>query len=146
MIESGISLYSGPIVITVGYFALWYYLLLFYQRGTKYRLNAEYKKQEKVFDRYFGQDEQMLAADRVIINTQEQMVPFLFSLWLHAIYVSSTVATVLGAFYIILRGLYPLLMGKSISKIQPKRVYYVTLPSYLIIFYFLGASLWAAVV
>ena len=140
------NLYSGPIVITVGYFALWYYLLLFYQRGTKYRLNAEYKKQEKVFDRYFGQDEQMLAADRVIINTQEQMVPFLFSLWLHAIYVSSTVATVLGAFYIILRGLYPLLMGKSISKIQPKRVYYVTLPCYLIIFYFLGALLWATVV
>ena len=76
---------------------LWYYLLLILQRGTKYRLQREYQARGEVFDRYYGQDEEMLAADRAVINTQEQMLPFLAGLWLHAVFVSGPTATWHGA-------------------------------------------------
>ena len=84
------DVYVGSLLVTTAYFVLWYYLLFVLQRGTKYRLKKEYEAEGKVFDRYFGQDEEMLAADRAVINTQEQMVPFLVSLWLHATFVSIT--------------------------------------------------------
>ena len=136
--------YLGPIAVTFAYFVLWYYLLLIRQRGTKYRLQREYRAQGKQFDRYFGQDEEMLAADRAVINTQEQMVPFLSSLWLHALFVSIPGATWLGAVYVGLRSLYPLLLGRKLSRIQSKRVYFVTLPCYAIVFYFLGSTVLSA--
>ena len=66
------------------------------QRGTKYRLREKYELKGEEFDRYFGQDIEMLAADRVVINTHEQMVPFLVSLWLHSIFVSPSFATACG--------------------------------------------------
>lgn len=139
-----ISMYSGPIFVTSAYFLLWYYLLLGVQRGTKYRLIAEYEAEGKVFDRYFGQDEQMLAADRAVANTQEQMVPFLAALWLYAIFVSPSIATWLGGIYVVLRTIYPMLLGKRVSKTQTKKVGFVTTPCYLIIFYMLGALTWTA--
>ncbi len=138
--------FVGPISVTVLYFVFWYYLLLFLQRGTKYRLQRQYKESGRTFDRYFGQDEEMLAADRAVINTQEQMVPFLGSLWLHAVFVSTTAATVCGLLYVILRAFYPTLLGKRLSKIQSKRVYVVTVPCYLLVLYMLGSTLFKAVV
>lgn len=136
--------FAGPVFITVAYLLFWYYLLLIKQRGTKYRLKEKYESQGKEFDRYFGQDEEMLAADRAVINTQEQMVPFLVSLWLHSYFVSPFSATVCGGAYVILRAIYPILLGSRLSKIQSKRVYMVTLPCYSLIFYLLGSSLWSA--
>ncbi len=82
------AVFRGPVVVTALYFGLWYYLLLSLQRGTKYALQAEYAARGEVFDRYFGQDGRMLAADRAVANTHEQMVPFLLSMWLHAVFVS----------------------------------------------------------
>ena len=120
--------YAGPLAVTVAYFAFWYYLLLIVQRSTKYRLKEKYESEGQVFDRYFSQDEEMLAADRVVINTQEQMVPFLASLWLHTFFVSPYTAAWCGGLYLILRAFYPILLGKKLSKIQSKRVYIVTLP------------------
>jgi len=134
---------GGPVLVTVFYFLLWYYLLVILQRGTKYRLKKDYESQGKVFDRYFGQNEEMLSVDRAGINTQEQMVPFLVALWLHAIFVSSVNATWIGVVYVLLRAFYPLLLGKSVSRMQPKRVYWVTLPCYLIVFYLFGSTVWA---
>lgn len=136
---------AGPVLVTVAYFGFWYYLLLFKQRGTKYRLKEKYEQRGEEFDRYFGNDREMLAADRVVINTQEQMVPFLFSLWLHALFVSATGATLAGAIYIMLRAGYPVLLGNSLSHVQSKRVYWVTLPCYMIIFYLLGSAAWTAI-
>lgn len=134
--------FSGPVIVTAAYFLLWYYLLLIVQRGTKYRLKDRYARNNSEFDRYFGQDPEMLAADRAVINTQEQMLPFLFGLWLHAVFASVGTATMAGAAYIILRAFYPILLGKQVSKIQSKRVYLVTLPCYLIVFYLLGGAVW----
>ena len=138
------TLYAGPILVTVLYFVLWYSLLLGLQRGTKYRLIAEYASRGEEFDRYFGQDAQMLAADRAVINTQEQMVPFLMAMWLHALFVSTAVATGLGLAYLLLRSIYPLLLGKRLSKTQSKRVFLVTGPCYGIVFYMLGRTLFTA--
>lgn len=140
------SIYQGPVVVTAAYLGFWYYLLLGLQRGTKYRLRDEYAARGEAFDRYHGQDRQMLAADRVVANTQEQMVPFLTSLWLHALLVSPTRATLLGAAYIVLRALYPLLLGRSLSGTQSKRVFFVTGPAYGIIVYLLGSAVWAVLV
>ena len=81
----------------------------------------------------------MLAVDRVVINTQEQMVPFVMSLWLHALLVSATTATILGGLYVVLRAIYPFLLGKRLANINPKRVYIVTFPCYGIIFYNLAS-------
>lgn len=139
-----IVFYRGPIIVTAAYFCLWYYLLLGLQRGTKYKLLAEYAARGEEFDRYFGQDAQMLAADRAVINTQEQMVPFLASLWLHAVFVSPQNAAYLGAAYVVLRSIYPILLGRRLSRTQSKRVFLVTGPAYCIVFYLLAGSVYAA--
>jgi hypothetical protein len=138
------STYTGPILVTVAYFGLWYALLLGLQRGTKYALQREYAARGEVFDRYFGQDGRMLAADRAVINTHEQMGPFLTSLWLHAVFVSPLSATILGGVYVALRTAYPLLLGRNLSKTQSKRVFAVTGPAYLIVFYLMGSAAVAA--
>ncbi len=136
--------YTGPIVVTALYFGLWYALLLGLQRGTKYRLLAEYAQRGETFDRYFGQDRRMLAVDRAVVNTHEQMVPFLAALWLHAVFVSPERAAVLGVVYVGLRALYPALLGRSLSRTQPKRVFAVTGPCYAIVAYLGGHVVWVA--
>jgi hypothetical protein len=124
----------GPVTITVAYFVLWYGFLLGLQSRTKYRLKARYASEGRVFDRYFGQDEEMLAVDRVVTNTHEQMGPFLASLWMFAVFVSPTEATYLGAAYLVLRATYPVLLGRRVSRLQSRRVAFVTFPSYAIVF------------
>lgn len=136
--------HTGPLLVTATYFALWYVFLLGLQRGTKYALIAEYAARGEVFDRYFGQDPRMLAADRAVANTHEQMVPFLASMWLHAAFVSPSRAAVLGAIYVGLRAAYPFLLGRRVSGTQPKRVFIATGPSYAIVFYLLGSAVYAA--
>jgi len=136
--------FHGPVVVTAAYFLLWYSLLFGLQTRTKYRLKARYASEGKVFDRYFGQDEEMLAADRAVTNTQEQMGPFLVSLWLFAIFASPTYATRLGAAYVVLRAIYPFLLGSRVSRVQSRRVAFVTIPCYLIVFTMLGGAVWAA--
>ena len=61
-----LSAFTGPILVTAAYFVLWY-ALLFRQTRTKRRLRAEYEARNQTFDRYFGQDRQMLAVDRAAV-------------------------------------------------------------------------------
>ncbi len=140
-----LNVLAGPVLVTCAYFLFWYYLLLIRQRGTKVRLRKEYNERGETFDRYFGQDAQMLAADRAVINTQEQMVPFLFSLWMYGLLVSSFYATLLGGIYVVLRAIYPFLLGRSLSKINSKKVAFVTFPCYGIIFTFIAGSAMAVI-
>ena len=138
-----LSAFTGPILVTAAYFVLWY-ALLFRQTRTRRRLRAEYESRNQTFDRYFGQDRQMLAVDRAAANTHEQMVPFLCALWLHAAVVSVAVATVLGSLYVGFRTLYPMLLGHEVDKMQPKRVLFATGPAYLLVYYLLGSTVWVA--
>lgn len=133
---------QGPVAITALYFTLWYALLLGLQRGTKYRLIREYRARGEVFDRYHGTDPEMLAADRAVANTLEQMGPFLTTLWLHAVLVSPRSATALGLAYVVIRAIYPFLLGRSVSKTQSKRVIFATGPAYLIILTLGGSTVW----
>ncbi len=137
--------FQGPLLVTGVYFVLWYAMLFGLQSRTKYRLVREYTERGESFDRYFGQDRQMLAADRAVANTHEQMVPFLVSMWLHALVVSATSAAILGGVYVGLRAAYPFLLGKSVPGTQSKRVAFVTFPCYGIVFYLLGSSVFAAI-
>lgn len=75
----------------------------------------------------------MLKADRAVQNTHEQMVPFLASLWMYALVVSPGGAAVLGGAYVLLRAVYPLLLGARIEQVQPRRVAFVTSPCYAIV-------------
>lgn len=134
----------GPLVVTIAYFVLWYGFLFGLQSKTKYRLKARYEAEGKAFDRYFGQDREMLAADRAVANTHEQQGPFLASLWLFALFNSPTYATWLGAAYIVLRALYPAALGKRIAGTQTKRVALITGPSYVIVFGMFIGAVWGA--
>ena len=135
---------QGPVLVTVAYFVLWYYLLIAIQRRTKYGLQARYQQEGEEFDRYFGQDPEMLSADRAVANTLEQMGPFLASFWMYALFISASQATALGAAYVAMRFFYPVLLGKKLSKMQPSTVYRVTIPCYLIVWGMFGRVLWAA--
>ncbi len=136
--------FHGPLFVTIAYFLLWYGFLFGLQTRTKYKLQARYKSEGKEFDRYFGRDPEMLAADRVVANTHEQMGPFLASLWLFAVFGSPTYATWMGGAYVLLRSAYPILLGGSVSHTQSKRVAIVTGPSYAIVFTMFGAAAWYA--
>lgn len=140
MSYNDIAALRGPIAVTALYFALWYALLFGLQTRTKYRLRREYAARDQVFDRYRSFDPEMLKADRAVQNTHEQMVPFLVSMWMYAIFVSPGVAASLGGAYLALRAIYPFLLGSRIEQMQPRRVAFVTFPCYGIIAWMLGSS------
>ncbi|MCO4745925.1 MAG: MAPEG family protein [Proteobacteria bacterium] len=145
MSPAELAAYRGPILVTAAYFGLWYTMLFGLQTRTKYRLRDEYAARGEVFDRYFGQDRRMLAADRAVTNTQEQMVPFLAGLWMHSVFVSTTHAAALGAVYVLLRAIYPVLLGAKLSETQSKRVFLVTGPCYAIVAYLVVGTVAVAV-
>lgn len=126
--------------MTALYFVLWYTLLFGLQTRTKYRLLREYAARGEVFDRYRSADPEMLKADRAVQNTHEQMVPFLMAMWMHALVVSPDAAAGLGGAYVVLRAVYPFLLGSRIEQVQPRRVAFVTFPCYGIIGWMLGSS------
>ena len=143
MLDLTSSELRGPVLVTVDYFLMYYAMLFGLQSRTKYRLKAQYKARGEKFDRYHGRDEEMLAADRAVANTHEQQGPFIAGLWLYAIFVDPQRATTLGTIYVVFRAAYPFLLRGSdgrLSKLNPKLVLVATLPNYLIIFYFLGAT------
>lgn len=125
----------GPVWVTLAY-VLVYYSFQFNQLFTKSRLAREYKKRGEKFDRYFGNDRQMLAADRYVGNTLEHMGPFLVLLWLQAIYVSPLSATMGGALYVLSRAVYPFLIGRELGRGVPARVLFTTVVGYLVLTYF----------
>ena len=135
-----LSALRGTISVTAVYFVLWYTLLFGLQTRTKYRLRHEYAARGEVFDRYRSADPEMLKADRAVQNTHEQMVPFLASMWMFALVVSPDVAAALGGAYVVLRAVYPFLLGTRIERVQPRRVAFVTFPCYGIIAWMLGGS------
>jgi hypothetical protein len=52
-----------------------------------------------------------LIADRGVINTLEQSVPFFLCLWMHALFVNPDTSSVVGWIYVIARYLYPIFYG-----------------------------------
>ena len=135
--------FKGPILVTAVYFLVYYIFLLNILR-TKMRVFKAYKKRGEKFDRYFGQDREMLAADRIQLNMLEHMPLFLLLMWLHATFVSIPQATWLGGIYTTSRIIYPIIVGGSLGREVPLKIMPVTFTGYIINFYFVGALVWSA--
>ena len=127
--------FAGPLLVTVAYVIV-YYLLIVHQLAVKTRLRREYRARGESFDRYFGADREMLAADRMSGNMLEHMPPFLILLWLNAIFVGTRGATLAGAAYLLSRILYPLIMGRRLGKGVPSRIMFATVIGYVVLAYF----------
>jgi hypothetical protein len=132
----------GPLVVTLVYVGL-YYAFQIYGLSVKTRLTREYASRNEKFDRYFSQDREMLAADRVQLNTLEHMGPFLALLWLHAVLVSPLSATVAGAVYVAARMGYPFAMGRKLGRGIPGLILASTVPGYLVLVWLIGGLIWA---
>ena len=135
--------YWGPIGVTLAYLLVYYGFITFVVLPTKTRLVKEYADRGEKFDRYFGQDRQMLAADRVQLNMLEHMAPFLVLLWLHAAFTSVLSATIAGAVYVVSRGLYPVLMGGRLGRGVRGSILASTVPGYLVLLYLMDGLVYA---
>lgn len=133
-----ITPYTGPVTVTVAYILL-YYAFQLYQLQVKNRLRGEYAERGEKFDRYFGEDREMLAADRTQLNMLEHMPVFLALLWLHAVFVGTTSATLAGAVYVVSRSLYPVMAGGRRGRGVRAKIFFSTLPGYLVLAYFAGS-------
>ncbi len=131
---------AGPIVVTLLYVGVYYAFQLYVMR-VKMRLEAVYRARDERFDRYFGQDREMLAADRIQLNMLEHMPPFLVLLWLTAVFVGPGPATLGGVIYLLARLGYPLAMGSRLGRGIPARIMLSTAPGYLVLAGFSAALL-----
>ena len=133
--------YAAPLLVTVVYLFVYYASMIHILR-VKNRLIAVHRGRGERFDRYFGQDREMLGADRVQLNMLEHMPPFLVLLWLNAVFVSTSLVTGLGLVYLVSRLLYPVMMGTRL-KAQPRmQILVATFPGYLVIAAYVGALLY----
>jgi hypothetical protein len=139
-----LSTYVGPVAVTLAYIAL-YYAFVVHVGVMKARRARFYKEKGEKYDRYFTPDREMLAADRMQLNTLEQMPPFLVLLWLNAVFVGPLGATIAGGFYVLARAAYPLALGKRLGRGVRGLVLASTVPGYLVILYFIGALGWGLV-
>jgi uncharacterized membrane protein YecN with MAPEG domain len=96
-------------------------------------LRRAYRARGESFDRYFGGDREMLAADRIVGNTLEHMPAFLVLLWLNAIFVGARGATLAGAAYVVSRLIYPLVLGRRLGKGIPTRIVFATAIGYAVL-------------
>ena len=129
---------TGPVLVTIGYFSLYYALHLHVLR-TKHRLRDEYRARGEEFDRYSSNDRKMLTADRYVLNTLEHMPPFVCLLWLNVAFVGSLGATVAGSVYLATRVAYPFLLGPSVGTRLPWRLLIATYTGYGVLLYLAGA-------
>ena len=132
--------FKGPIIVTVSYVFLYYIFLVNILR-VKVKLHKKYRDKGEKFDRYFSQDREMLAADRIQLNMLEQMPTFLTLLWLYSFFIDIQCASILGGIYIFSRAIYPLILnGKMGREVTPK-IFISTFIGYGVQFYFAIALL-----
>jgi len=134
--------HAGPVLVTLAYVLVYYAFQLNLLRVKK-RLHREYVARGEKFDRYFGQDREMLAADRTQLNMLEHMGPFLVLLWLNAVFVGSTSATIAGALYVVARAAYPVVLGQRLGRDVKASIFVVTFVGYAVIAWYAGALVWA---
>jgi hypothetical protein len=126
--------YAGPLLVTAAY-VVWYYLMITNQLRVRRRLRRAYRARGETFDRYFGMDREMLAADRYVGNMLEHMPTFLLLLWLNAIFVDPHSATVAGSAYVGARVIYPFLLGRQLGRGVPTRILFATVVGYTVLAY-----------
>lgn len=127
--------FAGPIAVTLVY-CLLFYAFMIRQARVRFARAADYASRGEKFDRYFTPDREMLAADRTMLNMLEHMPPFLALLWLDAVFVSPTSATIAGGVYVAARAAYPLLMGGRLGRSVPARILLATVTGYVVLGWF----------
>jgi len=115
---------GGVGCVTCAFMFMWY-IFLGHQVGIKFAegLTEDVQTQAKFI------------ADRSVINTMEQALPFLSLLWLEALFVNPETARILGWIYVVTRFLYPItygMYGQFNTAVEIS-----TSPNYVIICYFL---------
>ncbi len=138
------SAFAGPLVVTLLYVGLYYAFQVNILR-VKTALQREAAAKGEKFDRYFGQDRRMLAADRIQLNMLEHMPPFLILLWLNAVFVGGISTTIVGGIYVASRALYPFLVGSRLGRSVKAQIVVATGPGYGVIAWYVGALVWAMV-
>jgi uncharacterized membrane protein YecN with MAPEG domain len=127
--------FANPAWVTLAYIGL-YYLFMIHIMRTKVRLAAEYKARGEKFDRYFNKDRELLAADRNQLNMLEHMPVFLVLMWLNAFIVAPDQAAFLGAFYTLVRAMYPFALGRRLGRNIPLRILLFTFTGYVVLIVF----------
>ena len=121
--------YSPVIIVTLCYILLYYVFMMNVLR-VKMKVIRQCKEKGEHFERYTVHYPELLAADRIQLNMLEHMPPFLILLWLQARVVSPDSAALLGWIYLVLRVLYPFLLGTEIKRSFRLRVLLTTFPAY----------------
>ena len=131
------SQYVPVIWITLLYILLYYIFLLNILR-VKVKIFKRCRSEGTKFDRYETKDPELLAADRIQLNTLEHMPPFLTLLWLQALSASVTSATICGGVYVFIRLLYPFFLGTKLQENIPKRLLINTFSGYAVLMVMAG--------
>merc|ERR1712194_835792 len=118
----------GVVGVTLGWICMWY-TFLGNQIAFKFADMDENQRQTAAF-----------IADRSVINTMEQCIPFFLVLWLHAFFVNPRTSAVLGLVYVVTRYLYPVCYGlygsfSNMVEISAQMNYAIVMYLYLAIAY-----------
>ena len=124
--------YASVIWVTLIYIGV-YYAFMVNGMFVKLRVAKRCRDAGEPFLRYTNHYPEILAADRVQLNTLEHMPPFLVLLWLQALIVSTESATILGSLYILVRATYPFFMGRELHRSFPKRIFINTFSGYAVL-------------
>lgn len=89
----------GVVFVTLGWVLMWY---TFLGNQITFKFAAIDESQKAI-----GAN----IADRGVINTMEQGIPFFLVLWMHAIFVNPSTSAVVGLIYVVARYLYPIFYG-----------------------------------
>ena len=137
--------YKKTALATAAYF-LFFYLAIFFQSMIGLAVWGEMKEKEddkkkvSLWEVKFGppcyKDRRIVAGNRMVGNTLEQMPIFLVGLWLTAILTNHDHASVCGWLYVVCRSAYPILYIYN-----PGLVIAATIPNYCTVAY-----LWITVV
>jgi hypothetical protein len=124
------------------------YVFLFKQSGTAFLAHIKLRAAAKAKDsaakaptlaevKYGGNKSgDVLTADRTVANYLEQTIPFLVSMYLHAVLVSASGAAFCGWIWLAARVLYPF-----VFKLPFPAIFISTLPAYVCVLYMLGTAL-----
>jgi hypothetical protein len=127
-----VSKYQGPLRVTICYISL-YYIFIIIQVSLKYYAYFQEKSKNdkiKLADVKYNtiRNPLVLTGDRSVGNTLEQAIPFLVSLWLHAIFVDTEYATYVGSIYVLTRSFYPV-----VFRLGAPFLFFSTIPNYICI-------------
>ena len=131
---------AAPVIIVTGAFISLLYVFYYAQSLTvnltfarlrKQNLQSKDKQRVKLDDVKYGTagGRNVLAANRTVGNTLEQAIPFLASLWMHAVFLNVRRATFIGWLYIATRLIYPLVFVLNV-KTGGAAIFASTLPGY----------------